>query len=319
MNQPPGSHPHDDELAADTRAPKPAEVEQETVIVSSTGAPAPPADVVPPPPFPDEIVEEAPGIVSETERVRTNPDGSFTRELDRVEQPPLQRRRVNPVGPILLVFLIAVLAALAALWYFTQEDEKAVPAVEGLALDDAVARLQDEGFKTNIVSQASSREQGIVFDQRPEGSVQAEEGSTVDVVVSKGPDTVAVPNAIGVNEATARDRLAAAGLQVRVVEVFSDEPDGNIVAQNPPAGDKVDEATSVRLNVSKGTGLVDVPNLVGRLRGDAESELSGLGLKANVVEVPSAQPAGTVVAQNPASGKARQGSAIRLNVSSGSG
>lgn len=319
MNEPRGPDPRDDELAADARVPKPVGVEQETVIVSSTSPPAPPADDVPPPPFGDAIEETAPGIVSETERVRANPDGSVTRQLDRVEQPPVHRRRVNPVGPILLVFLIAVLAALAALWYFTQEDEKAVPAVEGLALDDAVARLQDEGFKTNIVSRTSNREQGIVFDQRPEGNVQADEGSTVDVLVSKGPDTVAVPNAIGVNEATARDRLAAAGLKVRVVEVFSDEPDGNVVAQNPPAGDKVDEAATVRLNVSKGTGLVDTPNLVGRLRGDAESELSGLGLKANVVEVPSAQPAGTVVAQNPASGKARQGSAIRLNVSSGSG
>jgi PASTA domain len=67
------------------------------------------------------------------------------------------------------------------------------------------------------------------------------------------------------------------------------------------------------LNVSKGTGLVDVPSLVGLTRADAEAQLSDAGLEANVFEVPSIEPAGTVVAQNPLGGQLRQGEAVRIN------
>lgn len=136
--------------------------------------------------------------------------------------------------------------------------------------------------------------------------------------MSKGPATVEVPNAVGLAEQEARDRLASAGLQVNVFEVFSDERDGIVVAQHPQAGEKVDKSETVRLNVSKGSGLVEVPSLVGQTRADAEAGLGHLGLEADVVEVPSAQPAGVVVAQHPNGGKVQKGSAVRLNISSGS-
>jgi len=56
---------------------------------------------------------------------------------------------------------------------------------------------------------------------------------------------------------------------------------------------------------------------VGMTRGQAEAELSNAKLEANVVEVPSDEPVGTVVAQNPVGGQAQQGTAVRLNVSAG--
>ena len=77
------------------------------------------------------------------------------------------------------------------------------------------------------------------------------------------------------------------------------------------------DGASVTIAVSKGTGLVDVPNVVGLSRGEAEAEISSAKLEANVVEVPSTDPAGTVVAQNPVGGQAREGSTVRLNVSQG--
>jgi beta-lactam-binding protein with PASTA domain len=52
-------------------------------------------------------------------------------------------------------------------------------------------------------------------------------------------------------------------------------------------------------------------------RAEAEAELREIGLKANAFEVPSIDPAGTVVAQNPAGGEIREGSSVRINVSSG--
>ena len=52
-------------------------------------------------------------------------------------------------------------------------------------------------------------------------------------------------------------------------------------------------------------------------RAEAEAQLSTAKLEANVVEVPSTEVAGTVVAQNPVGGQAREGSTVRLNVAQG--
>ena len=135
--------------------------------------------------------------------------------------------------------------------------------------------------------------------------------------VSGGPDTVAVPNAVGLPEAEARDRLVGAGFQVESNEVFAEREPGTVTAQSPSAGAEAERGATVTIDVSKGTGLVEVPNVVGMTRGQAEAELSNARLEANVVEVPSDEPVGTVVAQNPVGGQVQQGTAIRLNVSAG--
>ena len=252
----------------------------------------------------------------EEERLTVGADGRVEHERERVERRPM-RGPFDDFWPALALLLLAALIGLGAFWYFTRSEEKAVPSVTSQPLDTAVSRLQEEGFKTDIVNRANAAPRGTVFEQRPTAGTELEEGATVTILASTGPATVVVPNAVGLPEQQARDRLASAGLEVRVFEVFSDEPQGTVIAQDPGSGERVSKDDSVRLNVSKGTGLVDVPSLVGETRAFAEAELADLGLKANVFEVPNIEPAGTVVAQNPLGGKLREGEAVRLNVSTG--
>ena len=198
-----------------------------------------------------------------------------------------------------------------------RSDTEAVPAVVGLPVDSAVTRLQDDGFKADIVSQPNDAAQGIVFDQNPEAATEQDTGSAVQLLVSAGPSEVTVPNAVGVSETEARDRLATAGLKANVVQVFSSSEIGEVIAQNPAAGSRAAEGSEVRLNVSKGTAEVDVPSVVGLQQADASAQVKAAGLTANVVSVPSQEPVGTVVAQNPTGGQADRGSTVRLNVSQG--
>ncbi len=156
-----------------------------------------------------------------------------------------------------------------------------------------------------------------MFAQDPAAGAEADEGSTVSISVSGGPDTVAVPNAVGLAEAEARDRLVSAGFEVDSTGVFSEREAGTVATQTPRAGAEAERGSTVAIEVSKGTGLVEVPNVVGLTRGQAEAELSNARLEANVIEVPSDEPVGVVVAQNPVGGQAQQGTAVRLNVSSG--
>lgn len=299
-------HPDDETVVGGS----PPTAETERVVVTD--------DVRPPaPPLGDVVEDVGPRVVTEHERIQVDDDGSVSRRVDRVELDPVRRRRGPNLVPALLVILALALGAIAAAWYLSKPDTKAVPAVEGLALDAAVARLQDDGFKADIVSEPNEAQQGIVFRQNPAAGTDEDKGSTVQLLVSKGPASVAIPNAVGVTETEARDRLAAADLRASVFQVFSEQPEGQVVAQSPAAGGKAAKGSAVRLNVSKGSGAVSVPSVVGLPQADAEAQLQAAGLKANIVPVPAPDPAGTVVAQNPVSGQVRQDSAVRLNVSTG--
>ena len=63
-----------------------------------------------------------------------------------------------------------------------------------------------------------------------------------------------------------------------------------------------------------------MPDVVGTTSSEATATLQAAGLKVNVVGVPSSEPSGTVVAQNPAAGQeAPAGSTVRLNVAQAPG
>jgi len=265
------------------------------------------------PPLGEPEVEQA--VVRENEVVRQREDGTIERDTVREER--RRRSRGGQIGLVLAILALLAAAAFGAWWYFTQASTTDVPAVEGMPLDRAVSTLQDDDLKAGIVTQPSDAPQGTVFRQDPTAGTEVDDGSTVQLLVSGGPSTKAVPNAVGLDEAVARDRLVAAGFEVKSREVFSEEKPGMVVSQTPAAGADAADGASVTIAVSKGTGLVDVPNVVGLSRGEAEAEISSAKLEANVVEVPSTDPAGTVVAQNPVGGQAREGSTVRLNVSQG--
>ena len=75
-----------------------------------------------------------------------------------------------------------------------------------------------------------------------------ESGTTTSTLAS----TVVVPDVVGTTSSEATATLREAGLEVNVVSVPSDDaPAGQVIAQDPGAGDEVDEGSSVRLNVAR--------------------------------------------------------------------
>jgi beta-lactam-binding protein with PASTA domain len=257
----------------------------------------------------------AAGVVHEEERVGVLRDGSVVREYDRVEQPPVvQQRTWWPwiVSGILLLILIGL-----GIWYFTRDEKATVSPVVGQPVGSAVARLEQTGFKTSVTHRASGKRPGIVLGEQPPGGSSADKGSVIALTVSAAPTSVAVPNAVGVAQGDARDRLVAAGFSVTSVTVYSDQPTGTVVAQAPAAGVKTARGTTVRINVSKGSATTNVPSELGQPVDAAQRDLAGKGFKPSVVQVPSDQPAGTVVAQSPSGGQSRKGSSVQLNVSKG--
>jgi eukaryotic-like serine/threonine-protein kinase len=133
-----------------------------------------------------------------------------------------------------------------------------------------------------------------------------------------GEKKIVVPKVIGMRELAAETKLHDLGLKTNVHREFSSNPAGIVFAQAPGSGTQAGPGDLVTLTVSKGQNAVAVPNLVSLSEAEAVAQLTRAGLKADVVQVPSSQRVGTVVAQNPVSGtRVDPGSAVRLNVSKG--
>ncbi len=233
-----------------------------------------------------------------------------------VEETEVEEERKAPlIWPWLLGLLALVLIGLGAYFIFGGGGESTVPAVTGLPQERAEDEVRDAGLEPETTRQQSTRPLGIVIGQSPGAGDEVDEGSTVRLVVSTGPPRGTVPDVVGQTESEAVDALTAASFTADVTEAFSDQPEGTVVAQDPKAGENLQEGATVALTVSKGGEPVTVPDVVGTTSSEATATLDGVGLRANVVSVPSSEPSGTVVAQSPAAGQeARSGDTVRVNV-----
>jgi serine/threonine-protein kinase len=174
------------------------------------------------------------------------------------------------------------------------------------------------GFTLETLSRPWGQPAGRVIDQAPQAGAGLESGAQVMAIVSAGQQQVTVPKLIGSTQTAAEQLLEPRGLQANVRNVDSTKPKGIVVAQDPPEATRVPKGTSVGLAVSTGQGQVKVPGLQGTSQADAVRAVTEAGLVPIVVQVPSQQPEGTVIAQDPAPNQeVRAGSKVRMNVSGG--
>jgi serine/threonine-protein kinase len=126
----------------------------------------------------------------------------------------------------------------------------------------------------------------------------------VRLLVSDGPELISVPDVTGLSQGSAESELQNAGLRTAVQEEESDEPDGNVIAQDPSGGARVDRGTTVTIAVSIGRPQSNVPNVVGLSQRDATAQLGNAGLAPVVRERPTTDPAedGVVIDQRPGAG-----------------
>lgn len=93
------------------------------------------------------------------------------------------------------------------------------------------------------------------------------------------PETIAVPDVVGMQEAEARDALTAEGLTPQFTQAASDEvEEGAVISTDPPAGTEVEPSSTVAVTVSAGPDAVAVPDLSGMTEDEAKAALEEAGL-----------------------------------------
>ena len=122
-----------------------------------------------------------------------------------------------------------------------------VPDVVGRSREDAIRALTDAGLTARTIQQFSDTvPAGSVVRQSGRGRSLAR-GSTVTLVISRGPDVVAVPRVVNRGLADATGRLEAAGLAVKA-RPFLGGLFKRVIRQSPAAGRQVPRGATVTLD-----------------------------------------------------------------------
>ena len=204
-----------------------------------------------------------------------------------------------------------------------QAEEISVPSVKGKQLALARQILEDGRLRVNVAEIYDSKvPAGEVVRQEPDAGKNVKLERLVTIYVSKGGETIDMPDLVGLSKSAATERIQKMGLQLgSIYEKDSDYEPGTIVSQDPAFKTKINRGQVVDLVVSRGQKRVAVaaapvktlpqpvktvekiyvPNVQSASLEMAKFSVENSGLKVgNISYQESLQAANTIISQNPA-------------------
>jgi serine/threonine-protein kinase len=244
------------------------------------------------------------------------------RQVDR----PRSRRRALLV--LLLLLLLGAGAGYAG-WWFASGRYSRVPEVVGASRQVAISRLEDAGYKVDVVEPGSQTysdtvDKGLVLRTDPDADTRLVRGETVTIYISAGPHYYTLPPVRNLSFDAAVAKLQGVGpltISNEVKRESSDTvPDGQVIRTDPPAGRRVTADQTVTIYVSTGPPLVDIPSVTEGTPFDQVKDMlkhSAGEFKVEKVEEYSDNVGkGGVISLSPAD-RATKGSTIIVTVSKG--
>jgi beta-lactam-binding protein with PASTA domain/predicted Ser/Thr protein kinase len=126
-----------------------------------------------------------------------------------------------------------------------------VPPVVGVTYDQAAATLQGAGFAVARRDVDSNDPKDVVVHMDPAANTLAAKGSTVTLLVSKGPKEFAVPDITSESRDDAIATLRNSGFKVKVERTDTSDPsqDGVVLTQSPTSDETAKPGTKVTITV----------------------------------------------------------------------
>lgn len=216
-----------------------------------------------------------------------------------------------------------------------ETEENLVPDVQGLDMESAEELLEEKGYEVSVEEQYDDEVQkDHVINQSPAPETEYDQGETVTITVSKGPEEqqdepqdekekITLENLSGMARKDAILWLTGKGLEYSVVEEFDDSvPEGQVIWTSPKANSNMESGDTVVLYVSKGpeVQLSEVPKITGLSEQAAKELLQENNLEPGEVSYvySSTYEEGTVMGQDVKKGKmVEPGTSVGFTVSKG--
>jgi len=255
---------------------------------------------------------DAPKILTDAERTsfmapssnnRNAPTEHITSHRPGAPEPD---RRASVARWLVAVAVLAVLTIVVTLGISMiggSPRDQQVPDVQGKSLDDAIAILQNRGFK--ITTQENSDSElapGFVIGTDPSASSSVAAGDEITIRVSSGPEQRQIPAVEGLSPIEARKKLNGAGFEKTKELPSESEPEkkDKVIGSSPPANSLSAITNEITIIVGSGPGSQVVPDCVGQSVEICQKILEGAGfVKTLPVDVDSTLPAGQVVGTSP--------------------
>jgi len=183
-----------------------------------------------------------------------------------------------------------------------------VPAIQGLTIADATAKLQAVGLLLTVTETRldPTLGNGQIISQDPQATQQLPAGGTVKVVVSGGAGQVIIPNVSNQTSTAAQTLLQ--GAPYKFVVTIENEPSatvakGLVTRTDPLFGMPVNSGSAIKVYLSSGPQQIAVPSVEGKSEADARLALTQVALVADVryATVPAGDPNdGKVISQGTA-------------------
>ncbi|MGC1361934.1 MAG: PASTA domain-containing protein [Silvibacterium sp.] len=232
---------------------------------------------------------------------------------------------------VLILLMLAVLAmfsAITTMHFAIHGAEVTVPAFKGLTVAEATNKAAALGLNSSVDNHFYSVDipAGHIVSQSPAPGTVVRHEWHVRLIESLGPQRVAIPNLMGLDQRVASIQIRRAALEIgSTAEIpWAYAPEGAVIAQNPVPGAAGVARPTVSLLLASPpivTGAAFVmPDLTGQVFSTAALAITHAGLKlAPVKEAPVAIPAitgtnstqpmqpvtpiGSIVSQNPQPGE----------------
>ncbi|MFC7330348.1 Stk1 family PASTA domain-containing Ser/Thr kinase [Marinactinospora rubrisoli] len=238
---------------------------------------------------------------------------------DYEDERPGRRRDLR--YPLLAAAALLVVLLAGFGWWMGFGRYEQVPELVGMSQEQAEQELSAQGLRISVADEgvySDDADEGTVAESTPAASERALPGDTVTVALSLGPQTVPMPEVVGLPVSEARQRLREAGFEeVNEEQQSSQEhPAGTVLSSDPEPGQDADRAAGVTLAVSEG---FDMPDVTGMNREDARAQLESSGLRVSVTEQASdSVPRDQVISTDPEAGSAvANGHEVTMTVSTG--
>jgi beta-lactam-binding protein with PASTA domain/predicted Ser/Thr protein kinase len=275
---------------------------------------------------------DAPKVLTDAERTsllsasgppdRTPP----TEHLPRQDPQYVERERRQSVGKWLIaVAVLAVLTVVVTIGINMiggNPRDVQVPDVKGLASADAIASLQNRGFKISTQQRPDSNvPPDHVISTEPGANTAVSAGDEITLNVSTGPEQREIPDVSSLTYAEAVRKLTDAGFGRFKQSASPSTPElkDRVVGTNPPANQTSAITNEITIVVGSGPESRPVPDVKGQSVEVAQQNLTAFGfLKSVPSQVDSTEPAGLVISTNPAAGQtAPLNTVVQLQVSRG--
>ncbi len=276
---------------------------------------------------------EAPKVLTDADRTSllssTPASGSVANHADPSPRQQLDYTTDRTVGSVsrwlIVVAVLAVLTVAVTILINTFGGDTRnvqVPDVRGEVSADAIAALQNRGFKTRTQQKPDSTvPPDHVIGTDPSANASVSAGDEITINVSTGPEQRELPDVSSLSYTDAVKKLKFAGFS-RFREVNSPstpEFNGRVVGTSPPANQTSAITNEITIIVGTGPATKQIPDVVGQTVDIAQKNLDVYGFtKISQTPVDSPRPAGDVLGINPPAGATVPlDSVIELQVSKG--